>query len=304
MEASAGLAVQASFLVVLGVGGARVAGGAAAGLVADRVPAVPVAAVRPGDRPGHRRRPGPGRPGRGEPDEELQRCRWNRWPRGGHRARHGPRAGLGLVLRGVVPLPGYRPVAAWVHRGLTFEVPPGGVTAIVGPSGTGKSTIFALLERFHEPQRGTVAVDGVDVRAWPLPDLRAALGYVEQDAPILAGTLRENLRLAAPDASDEDPRRAVPHPPGGAGRPAPEGPRRRSATAAARCPAASGSGSRSPGRCCAGQGCCCWTRRPRSSTRPTSSRCARWSTPSRPRPRWWSSPTGCPASPARTGSSS
>ena len=82
------------------------------------------------------------------------------------------------------------------------------MTAIVGPSGTGKSTIFALLERYYEPQSGTIAVDGRDIRDWPLPELRAAIGYVEQDAPILAGTLRENLCLAAPDATDEDLRAA------------------------------------------------------------------------------------------------
>jgi ABC-type multidrug transport system fused ATPase/permease subunit len=77
------------------------------------------------------------------------------------------------------------------------------MTAIVGPSGAGKTTVFALLERFYDPQSGTVAIDGRDVRGWSLPELRAAIGYLEQDAPILAGTLRDNLRLAAPDASDQ-----------------------------------------------------------------------------------------------------
>jgi ABC-type multidrug transport system fused ATPase/permease subunit len=99
--------------------------------------------------------------------------------------------------------------SAWVHRDLTFELPPGGMTAIVGPSGTGKTTIFALLERFYEPHSGSIAVDGRDVRDWPLAELRAAIGYVEQDAPILAGTLRANLCLAAPDASEEDLRAAI-----------------------------------------------------------------------------------------------
>jgi ABC-type multidrug transport system fused ATPase/permease subunit len=78
------------------------------------------------------------------------------------------------------------------------------MTAIVGPSGAGKSTIFALLERYYEPQSGTIAVDGRDISDWPLPDLRAAIAYVEQDAPILAGTLRENLCMATPDATDDD----------------------------------------------------------------------------------------------------
>src|SRR4029453_15302055 len=94
--------------------------------------------------------------------------------------------------------------SSWAHRGLTFALPPGGMTAIVGPSGAGKSTIFALLERYYEPQSGTITVDGREIRGWGLPELRAAIGYVEQDAPVLAGTLRENLCLAAPDASHGD----------------------------------------------------------------------------------------------------
>jgi ABC-type multidrug transport system fused ATPase/permease subunit len=100
------------------------------------------------------------------------------------------------------------------HRGpvleeISFQVPPGGTTALVGPSGAGKSTIFALLERFYEPLDGTVVVDGRDVRNWPLAELRAAIGYVEQDAPVLAATLRDNLRFAAPHASDDDIREVI-----------------------------------------------------------------------------------------------
>ncbi|MFC4534475.1 ABC transporter ATP-binding protein [Sphaerisporangium dianthi] len=91
-----------------------------------------------------------------------------------------------------------------VHNGVSFTVPPGGMTAFVGPSGAGKSTVFALIERFYEPSSGRVLLDGVDVRDWPLDALRAAMGYVEQDAPVLDGTLRENLVLAAPHATDQE----------------------------------------------------------------------------------------------------
>ncbi|GLX01319.1 hypothetical protein Misp02_54050 [Microtetraspora sp. NBRC 16547] len=77
-----------------------------------------------------------------------------------------------------------------VHDGVTFEVPAGGMTALVGPSGAGKSTVFGLVERFYEPDSGAISVGGRDIRDWPLEELRSALGYVEQDAPILAGTLR------------------------------------------------------------------------------------------------------------------
>ncbi|WP_432487344.1 ABC transporter ATP-binding protein [Kineococcus sp. SYSU DK018] len=88
-------------------------------------------------------------------------------------------------------------------RGVSFAVPRGTRTALVGPSGAGKSTLLSLVERFHEVSAGSVRLDGADVRDLPLAALRARLGYVEQDAPVLAGTLRENLVLAAPDATDE-----------------------------------------------------------------------------------------------------
>jgi ABC-type multidrug transport system fused ATPase/permease subunit len=91
-----------------------------------------------------------------------------------------------------------------VHHGVSFDVPPGGVTAFVGASGAGKSTLFALIERFYEPDSGQITLDGRDIGHWPLGRLRSAIGYVEQDAPVLAGTLRENLLLGVEDASDED----------------------------------------------------------------------------------------------------
>ncbi|SDQ13714.1 ABC transporter ATP-binding protein [Leucobacter chromiiresistens] len=89
-----------------------------------------------------------------------------------------------------------------VLRGVSFAVPRGARVALVGPSGAGKSTILGLIERFYDPDSGTVALHGADVRALDRGELRRQMGYVEQDAPVLAGTLRENLLLAAPDASD------------------------------------------------------------------------------------------------------
>nr|WP_260408269.1 ABC transporter ATP-binding protein [Planomonospora venezuelensis] len=96
-----------------------------------------------------------------------------------------------------------------VHQDVSFTVPAGGMTALVGPSGAGKSTVFALLERFYDHQEGTVAVDGRDIRRWPLAELRAALGYVEQDAPVLDGSLRENLLFAAPGVAEGELRRVL-----------------------------------------------------------------------------------------------
>ncbi|WP_309102213.1 ABC transporter ATP-binding protein [Microbacterium sp.] len=89
-----------------------------------------------------------------------------------------------------------------VLRGVSFAVPRGARVALVGPSGAGKSTILSLLERFYDSTGGSIRLYGHDVRTYPRDELRRQFGYVEQDAPTLAGTLADNLRLAAPDASD------------------------------------------------------------------------------------------------------
>ena len=91
-----------------------------------------------------------------------------------------------------------------VLRGVSFEAPRGKRTALVGPSGAGKSTILALIERFYDPSAGIVRLGGIDIRALDRTDLRAQIGYVEQDAPVLAGSLRQNLHLSAPNATDAE----------------------------------------------------------------------------------------------------
>lgn len=85
-----------------------------------------------------------------------------------------------------------------VVEGVSFAVPHGSTTAIVGPSGAGKSTLLALIERFYEPDQGTIRLDGTDIAELPRSEVRARIGYVEQDAPVLAGTIKDNLLLAAP----------------------------------------------------------------------------------------------------------
>jgi len=90
-----------------------------------------------------------------------------------------------------------------VLRGISFEAERGKRTALVGPSGAGKSTILALIERFYDPTSGVVRLGGIDIRGLDRTDLRSQIGYVEQDAPVLAGTIRQNLLLGAPDATDE-----------------------------------------------------------------------------------------------------
>ncbi|WP_031487916.1 ABC transporter ATP-binding protein [Streptomyces bicolor] len=91
----------------------------------------------------------------------------------------------------------------YVHHGVTFAVPAQGMTAFVGPSGAGKTTVFSLIERFYDPEAGTITLDGRDLVDWELPQLRSAIGYVEQDAPVLSGSLKDNLLLGNPDADDD-----------------------------------------------------------------------------------------------------
>ncbi|MCT9142452.1 ABC transporter ATP-binding protein [Streptomyces violarus] len=91
----------------------------------------------------------------------------------------------------------------YVHHGVTFAVPAQGMTAFVGPSGAGKTTVFSLIERFYDPDSGVITLDGRDLADWELPRLRASIGYVEQDAPVLSGSLRDNLLLGNPEADDD-----------------------------------------------------------------------------------------------------
>jgi ATP-binding cassette subfamily B protein/ATP-binding cassette subfamily C protein len=108
-------------------------------------------------------------------------------------------AGPAVAFDGVTfAYPGGGPVL----RDVSFSVPRGSRFALVGPSGAGKSTILALIERFYEVTDGTVTVEQADIRELPRDLLRRQLGYVEQEAPVLAGTLRDNLLLTAPDADD------------------------------------------------------------------------------------------------------
>lgn len=193
------VAVQLSFLVVLGVGGARVATGAItvstlvafllyvfalAPRVGQLVEAVGLlqagsaAAARIGEVHSMDTEPiGPPQDRANTPEP------------------HGP---VGVVFQGVRF--SYDPEAPPVHEDVSFTVPRKTTTALVGPSGAGKTTVFSLLERFYQPDRGRILLDGEDIARLPLSQLRALIGYVEQDSPILSGTLRDNLLLSAPDA--------------------------------------------------------------------------------------------------------
>ncbi|WP_088348093.1 MULTISPECIES: ABC transporter transmembrane domain-containing protein [Rhodomicrobium] len=96
-----------------------------------------------------------------------------------------------------------------IFSDLGLTVKPGERIAIVGPSGAGKTTLFSLILRFYDPQRGRVLVDGVPVNEADLTSLRQRMSYVPQDPAMFAASVAENIRYGSPDASDEQVRRAA-----------------------------------------------------------------------------------------------
>jgi ATP-binding cassette subfamily B protein len=86
----------------------------------------------------------------------------------------------------------------WVLRDISFEASPGQTIALVGHTGAGKTTIVNLLLRFYDPDRGRITVDGVDIRELSTADLRAIIGFVQQDLFLFTGDILHNLTLDAP----------------------------------------------------------------------------------------------------------
>jgi ATP-binding cassette subfamily B protein len=97
-----------------------------------------------------------------------------------------------------------RPGDAWLLRDVTFQVPAGKLTALVGPSGAGKTTIMHLVPRLYDPVRGTVRIGGHDIRDLTLESLRSMVGVVPQDAHLFHDTIRANLRYARPSATEKE----------------------------------------------------------------------------------------------------
>ena len=91
----------------------------------------------------------------------------------------------------------------WVLRDLSFRADPGQCLALVGATGSGKTTIISLLCRFYEIQRGQILVDGIDIREWNVEALRRRFGLVQQEVFLFAGDIASNIRLGAPGLSDE-----------------------------------------------------------------------------------------------------
>ncbi len=219
----AGIALQVSFLVVLGVGGFRVASGAItiANLVAfilflfmmimplgqafgainsvnqalgalGRIEEITaIAGEAEGDEAIE-----PAAPVPSDAAISFEDVRF-RYPEQAHKTEREKAIAAAVGEEAVAP------VDREVLKGVSFDVPRGTRVALVGPSGAGKSTILSLIERFYDPTGGVVRLGGVDIRGLDRDELRAQIGYVEQDAPVLAGSLRQNLTLGAPDATDD-----------------------------------------------------------------------------------------------------
>ena len=101
------------------------------------------------------------------------------------------------------------PGAREVFRDLTIDFPAGTTTALVGPSGGGKSTLLNLVLRLYDPDAGRVTIDGIDLREASFASLRRKMAYVGQDTFLFAASVMENLRLVRPDATDAEVREAA-----------------------------------------------------------------------------------------------
>jgi ATP-binding cassette subfamily B protein len=94
--------------------------------------------------------------------------------------------------------------ASWTLQDVSFTVPPGTKTALVGETGSGKTTCAYLVARLYDATRGSVSIDGVDVRELTFPSLASTVGVVSQETYLFHATVRENLRFAKPEATDEE----------------------------------------------------------------------------------------------------
>jgi ATP-binding cassette subfamily B protein len=131
----------------------------------------------------------------GAPDVEVEGV-WFRYP-------EASQATLASLESVTLPAP-ERASDAWVLRDVTFQAPAGKLTALVGPSGAGKTTITHLAPRLYDPVRGAVRIGGHDVRDLTLESLRSVVGVVPQDAHLFHDTIRANLLYARPSATEQE----------------------------------------------------------------------------------------------------
>lgn len=95
------------------------------------------------------------------------------------------------------------PADRWILQDIQFEAKPGETIALVGATGSGKTSIISLLARFYEPQRGRITIDGIDLQNVTLESLHKQIGIVTQDNFLFSGTVNENLKFGRTDATDE-----------------------------------------------------------------------------------------------------
>ncbi|QGU04910.1 Multidrug resistance ABC transporter ATP-binding/permease protein BmrA [Corynebacterium comes] len=201
---AAGLAMQGSFLLVLGIGGARVAAGTIT--VAELVTFVlylfmvsmplgsifaAVTTIRQAMGAIERI---------GQIMEIEPESTDGRTARDAHSISFD---NVSFAYEGRVTESGETPEPHPVLLDVSVDIRAGEKTAIVGPSGSGKSTMLALIERFYDPTEGRILLGDQDMAELTRSSVRKVVGYVEQEAAVLAGTVRENLTLGAPDTSDE-----------------------------------------------------------------------------------------------------
>jgi ABC-type multidrug transport system fused ATPase/permease subunit len=91
-----------------------------------------------------------------------------------------------------------------ILKGLTLTIQPGECVALIGPSGGGKSSLFNLIPRFYDVRSGRISVSGIDVKEWSKSELREQIAVVSQTAILFQGTIKENILLGRPDASDAE----------------------------------------------------------------------------------------------------
>jgi ATP-binding cassette subfamily B protein len=98
----------------------------------------------------------------------------------------------------------YEPGGEWTLREISAQIPAGGRVALVGETGSGKTTLAYLIARLYEPQRGRITIDGHDIRDLTLASLARTVGLVSQETYLFHASIRENLRFACPEASDQE----------------------------------------------------------------------------------------------------
>jgi ATP-binding cassette, subfamily B, bacterial len=98
----------------------------------------------------------------------------------------------------------YEPTAGWTLEDVSFEVPAGTTTAVVGETGSGKTTVGYLVARLYDVERGRITIDGIDIRGATLSSLARTIGVVSQETYLFHASIKDNLRFAQPEASDEE----------------------------------------------------------------------------------------------------